>query len=111
MGDEYGRGERSLVDGRAGTIPGMTRLPPLHELSVTGPMKIYGVSDTPSRRKIFVCRPAGGSDEVACAKKIIASLARQAFRRPATDSDLESLLSFYQSGRNDGDFESGIRTT
>src|ERR1051326_4259171 len=108
--DEYRMVEQSLVDVSAGTIPGMTTLPHLHELSVTGPVKVSGISDTPSRRKIFTCRPAAGSDEVPCAKKIIASLARQAFRRPATESDQESLLSFYQSGRNNGDFESGIRT-
>src|SRR6202011_251431 len=97
-------------DVSAGTIPGMTTLPHLHELSVTGPTKVFGISDTPSRRRIFTCRPAAGSDEVPCAKKIIASLARQAFRRPATDADLEALLSFFQAGRNDGSFESGIRT-
>lgn len=108
--DEYRMVEQSLVDVSAGTIPGMTTLPHLHELSITGPTKVHGMSDTPSRRRIFTCHPGKSSEEIPCARKILASLARQAFRRPATDSDLESLLSFYQSGRNDGDFESGIRT-
>jgi hypothetical protein len=108
--DEYRMVEQSLVDVSAGTIPGMTTLPHLHELSVTGPTKVSGVSDTPSRRRIFTCRPAPGADEIPCAKKIIAAMARQAFRRPTNETDLEALLSFYQSGRNGGDFESGIRT-
>jgi Protein of unknown function (DUF1592)/Protein of unknown function (DUF1588)/Protein of unknown function (DUF1587)/Protein of unknown function (DUF1595)/Protein of unknown function (DUF1585) len=108
--DEYRMVEQSLVDVSAGTVPGMTTLPHLHELSITGPTNVSGLSDTPSRRKIFSCRPAAGSDEILCAKKIISTLARQAFRKPPTDGDLEGLLSFYQAGRNSGNFESGIRT-
>ena len=109
--DEYRNFEQSLVDVSAGTVPGMTTLPHLHELSVTGPTKVSGISETPSRRKIFVCRPAVGTDEIPCAKTILGALARRAFRRPVSPNDLESLLSFYQSGRNQGgDFEAGIRT-
>jgi hypothetical protein len=108
--DEYRMVEQSLVDVSAGVVPGMTTLPHLHELSITGPTKVSGVSDTPSRRRIFPCRPAAGSDEIPCAKTIISNLARVAFRRPVSGADLEDLLSFYQSGRNQGDFESGIRT-
>jgi mono/diheme cytochrome c family protein len=108
--DEYRMVEQSLVDVSAGVVPGMTTLPHLHELSITGPTKVSGVSDTPSRRRVFTCRPAAGSDEIPCAKTIISNLARVAFRRPVTGTDLEDLLSFYQSGRNQGDFESGIRT-
>jgi hypothetical protein len=67
------------------------------------------VSDTESRRKVLICRPASGDDEAPCARKIVASLARRAFRRPVTGSDLETLMSFYHRGRNDGTFESGIR--
>jgi len=109
--DEYRMVEQSLVDVSAGTIPGVSTLPHLHELSITGPVKVDGLSDTPARRKIFSCRPAAGSDEVPCAKKILATLARQAYRRPVNENDLEGLLGFYQQGRNtEGDFESGIRT-
>jgi len=107
--DEYRMVEQSLVDVSAGTIPGMTTLPHLHQLSITGPTVAAGVSDTPSRRKIFSCRPAG-DDEVPCARKIIAGLARQAYRRPVTENDIESLLGFYQRGRNDANFDAGIRT-
>ncbi|HEY1760568.1 MAG TPA: DUF1592 domain-containing protein [Bryobacteraceae bacterium] len=102
--------ELSLVDLNNADTPGMTSLVHLREFSIIGPTNVTGVSDTPSRRKIFVCRPAANSDEVPCAKKIISALARQAFRRPITEGDLEGLLSFYQQGRNSGDFDSGIRT-
>ena len=108
--DEYRMFEQSLVDVSVGTVPGMTTLPHLHEMSVTGPVNISGISDTPSRHKIFSCRPAQGADEIPCAKSIISGITRQAFRRPPTGNDVESLLSFYQSGRNEGDFETGIRT-
>lgn len=108
--DEFRPVEQSLVDVSTGNIPGMTSLPHLHELQITGPHKVTGLGDTPSRRKIFTCRPAAQSDEIPCARKIISALTRQAYRRPATDSDLEALLNFYQAGRNQGDFESGIRT-
>ncbi|HXS94225.1 MAG TPA: DUF1592 domain-containing protein [Candidatus Limnocylindrales bacterium] len=108
--DEYQMVEQSLVDVSVGALPGMTTLPHLHELSVTGPLKAEGVSDTPSRRKIFVCRPGAGEDEIPCAKRILSALARQAYRRPVTPNDLEDLLSFYQRGKNEGNFETGIRT-
>jgi hypothetical protein len=107
--DEYRMVEQSLVDVSAGTVPGMTTLPHLHELSITGPTVVAGVSETPSRRRIFTCRPTG-DDEIPCAKQIIGALARQAYRRPVTSNDFEGLLGFYQRGRNGGNFDSGIRT-
>jgi hypothetical protein len=108
--DEVMMVEQTLVDVSAGVVPGITTLPHLHEFSITGPMKVQGVSDTPSRRKVFTCRPDAGADELPCAKRIIAALARQAYRRPVTENDLEGLLGFYQSGRNQGNFETGVRT-
>jgi mono/diheme cytochrome c family protein len=83
-------------------------LPHVLSVSISGPFNAQGSGDTPSRRKIFVCHPADSSDELPCAKKIISTLARHAYRRPVSDADLETLLSFYQSGRNKGDFETGI---
>ena len=100
----------SLVDLNNAETPGMTSLVHLREFSIIGPTNVTGVSETPSRRKILSCRPAGASDELPCVKKILSALARQAFRRPVTESDLEGLLSFYQQGRNEGGFETGIRT-
>jgi Protein of unknown function (DUF1592)/Protein of unknown function (DUF1588)/Protein of unknown function (DUF1587)/Protein of unknown function (DUF1585)/Protein of unknown function (DUF1595) len=99
----------SLVDLNNADTPGMTSLPHLREFSVSGPTNVTGISETPSRRKILTCRPATASDEIPCARKIISTLARQAFHRPVTERDVEDLLGFYQRGRNDGDFESGIR--
>ena len=83
-------------------------LPHVLSVAISGPFNATGSGDTPSRRKIFVCHPDSASDELPCAKKIISTLARHAYRRPVTDTDLETLLSFYQSGRNKGNFETGI---
>ncbi len=100
--------ELSLADLNNAAFPGVTSLPHLSDLSISGPFKVSGVSDTPSREKIFVCHPKAGDDEVACAKKILGKLARQAYRRPVNDGDLEDLLGFYQKGRNKGGFDAGI---
>jgi hypothetical protein len=76
---------------------------------VTGPINPTGSGDTPSRRKVFTCRPATPDEEIPCARKILGTLATRAYRRPATESDIETLLGFYQRGRNDGgNFEYGI---
>jgi hypothetical protein len=84
-------------------------LPHIDEVVVSGPYNASGPGDTPSRRKIFVCHPANASEEVGCAKKILTTLARGAYRRPITPADTETLLSFYQSGRNQGGtFDAGI---
>ena len=101
--------EGALDDLSTGHIPGLTGLPHLRDLGINGPYRITGVSETPSRAKISACRPASESEEIPCAKKIISTLARQAFRRPASGADLEALLSAYQAGRNQRDFDSGIR--
>jgi Protein of unknown function (DUF1592)/Protein of unknown function (DUF1588)/Protein of unknown function (DUF1587)/Protein of unknown function (DUF1585)/Protein of unknown function (DUF1595) len=104
--------EQSLIDLNNADLPGLTALPHLRELRVVGPKNVTGISDTPSRHKIFSCRPASAADEIPCAKKIISALARQAYRRPVTGNDLEDLLSVYQHGRNADkktDFEQGIR--
>jgi hypothetical protein len=85
-------------------------LPHVDTVVISGPYNATGPGDTPSRRKIFVCHPAHASEEVGCAKKILSNLARRAFRRPVNPNDMETLLSFYQAGRNhgDGSFDAGI---
>jgi mono/diheme cytochrome c family protein len=83
-------------------------LPHVLSVSIDGPFNAAGSGDTPSRERIFVCHPAAAKDELPCAKKIITTLARRAYRRPITDNDLETLLNFYQSGKNSGTFETGI---
>lgn len=79
-------------------------------VSISGPFNPSGRGATASRAKIFTCRPASAAEEVPCAKKILAQLARRAFRRPVTDADLTPLLAFYQRGRRAGDFDAGIQT-
>ena len=91
-------------------LQNMNGLPLIDYVDITGPIKPTGPGDTPSRRRIFSCRPTIASDEVPCAKKILTSLARRAYRRPVGDQDLELLLSFYQAGRNKGNFDTGIES-
>ena len=74
---------------------GYRGLPAVDRVSVTGPFKPTGAGDTPSRRQILVCRPASSADELTCAKKIIGTLARRAYRRPVTDDDLQSLIELF----------------
>ncbi len=76
---------------------------------VSGPYNVTSRGETPSRAKIFVCRPAAASEEKACARKILATLARRAFRRPASDADVNPLIEFYDRGRQAGDFDDGVQ--
>ncbi len=82
--------------------------PTFNELSIAGPYNIAGAGDTPSREKIFVCKPASAREDEACAHRILATLARRAFRRPVTETDLKPLMAFYDSGRKEKDFDNGI---
>jgi hypothetical protein len=81
-------------------------------VTIDGPFDRTGAPvETPNRRKLFVCRPtsaADARDELTCASRIMAGLARQAFRRPVTDTDLAPLMQFYADGRKAGTFEYGI---
>ncbi len=79
-------------------------------IDVVGPYNPTGISDTPSRRKIFLCRPGSEVEELPCARQIISRIAREAFRRPVTDADLAAPLRFYADGRKQGNFETGIQT-
>ncbi len=82
--------------------------PALHSVSITGPYNATGISETPSRKRIFACHPARPADEAACAKTIVTALARRAYRRPPTTDDVQTLLTFYQQGRADGGFDNGV---
>jgi Protein of unknown function (DUF1595)/ATP dependent DNA ligase domain len=68
-----------------------------------------GPGDTPSREKIFICQPAGASDEMPCAEKILNNIAHHAYRRPVTADDMPALLALYKQGAEAGGFEQGIR--
>jgi hypothetical protein len=79
------------------------------QVDIAGPFDARVADDTASRRQIFVCRPTAPKDEEPCAKKILSTLARSAYRRPAMDEDVQTLLGFYRSGRSNSDFDAGIR--
>ena len=83
--------------------------PAVESVTITGPYGANGLGDTPSRRKVFVCSPTGTADEEPCARKILTTLARRAYRRPVTEEDVQELLSLYHVGRNEGSFEAGIQ--
>ena len=85
-----------------------TYLRDVMQISVIGPSNIQGSGDTPSRRKIFSCRPSASLSEAACTRKILSTLARQAYRRPVTATDIDPLVAFYTAARHDSDFEHGI---
>ena len=82
--------------------------PHLGTLTITGPFDETGIEDTPTRRRIFVCRPGNAAEEAPCARQILSALARRAYRRPVTGRDLAPLVAFYEEGRMAGGFEAGI---
>ena len=89
--------ENTLADVSIGQ--GITLLPHMRELRIIGPSTVTGVSDTPSRRRIFSCRPTTAAEEAACAREIVSRLATQAFRGPVSGDDVQGLLAFYEEGR------------
>ena len=82
--------------------------PAVYQVTVTGPYAPRGAGDTPSRQRLFVCRPDAPSDEEACAQEILSTLMRRAYRRPVSEEDVEGPLAFYREGRSAGDFDDGI---
>jgi len=83
--------------------------PAVDSIEIEGPLSVDGPGDTPSRRRIFSCLPANLDEEPACAQQILSSLARRAYRRPVSESDIQELVEFYNQGRLDGGFEVGIQ--
>jgi Protein of unknown function (DUF1592)/Protein of unknown function (DUF1588)/Protein of unknown function (DUF1585)/Protein of unknown function (DUF1595)/Protein of unknown function (DUF1587) len=77
-------------------------------VTISGPYSAKGPGDTPSRKRIFACRPETAADELPCAKRILSTLERRAYRRPITDADVERLVPFYTAGRAEGGFDLGI---
>ena len=82
--------------------------PAVFQISVTGPYSGRSPSDTPSRRGLFTCTPAGPADEADCAKQILSNLVRRAYRRPVSAEDLRGPLEFFNTGRQHGGFDAGI---
>jgi len=85
-----------------------TGLPHIRTLTIAGPFNPTGPGDTPSRRRIFTCRPSNPSGEEACATRILSTLAHRAYRGDVTPMDVQHLLEFYRAGRADGTFETGV---
>jgi hypothetical protein len=88
---------------------GVTALPHMRDMSVIGPSVVTGVSETPSRKRIFTCRPLNASEEETCAAQIVKNLTARAYRGTGTPDDIQDALEFYARGRKTGDFENGVR--
>jgi mono/diheme cytochrome c family protein len=97
VGNSLAQNER--IDGQPGVASVM----------ISGPFVVSGSGDSASRRQIFVCRPTAASQEEACAKKILETLARRAYRRPVAAPEVGTLLDFYRAGRSEGSFDAGIQ--
>ena len=102
---------------QTGPTPGYSFFPHVGTIRIEGPFNAAKASDSPSRRKIFVCKPAtsaqgsggaGQTAESACARRIVTNLATQAFRRPVTAADVDEVMDFYDLGRTEKDFELGV---
>jgi hypothetical protein len=87
---------------------GITTLPHLRDLIVVGPYKATGVSETPSRQKIFSCRPTSPADERPCARQILARLGADAYRRPLAAAEVDRLMPFYEKAAGTNGFEAGV---
>jgi hypothetical protein len=82
--------------------------PAVYQVSITGPYDAKGHGDSPSRQRIFVCEPKESSEEETCARQILSTLARRAYRRPVSDEDLRKPMDLYREARAQGDFDAGI---
>jgi hypothetical protein len=90
--------------------PGITTLPHVRDLIIKGPYHNTGLSDTPSRQKIFSCRPTAASEERPCARQIVARLGEEAYRRSLSAGEIDRLMPFYDLGARKDGFEGGVRT-
>ena len=99
----------SIADTQIGIGYGLTMPPHIRDLVIKGPARVTGVSDTPSRRNIFSCRPTGPEEVRPCARDIIERIATDAYRRPVDEADLTGLMAFYDQGEQESGFEGGIR--
>ena len=111
----------SLASTSIANAYGFTSLPHLRDLAIRGPETVTGVSDTPSRARIFTCRPAAGEEARPggrvrpelpardCASEIVGRLGAAAYRRPLTPANQAALMALYDAGADDGGFEAGVR--
>ena len=101
----------SIADTQIGSQSGITVGAHLSSLTVRGPSKVTGVSETPSREKIFVCHPKAAAQERSCAERIIGKIGGEAYRRPLSKDEVQKLAQFYDQGAKEGGFEVGVRTS
>jgi mono/diheme cytochrome c family protein len=83
--------------------------PAINSVTISGPYKATSGGDSPSRRRIFVCEPSSAAEELPCARRILSTLARRAYRRPVNETDIRDLLPFYERGRKEGSFNLGVQ--
>lgn len=100
--------EWSFAGGGSGGT-GITTLPHVRDLIISGPYKVTGISETSSRRKIFTCRPTLLAEERPCARTIVSKLGSDAYRRPVTAREMDRLMPFYEKAAAQGGFEGGVR--
>jgi len=100
----------SMAGGGSGGA-GITTLPHVQDFVVRGPHHVTGLSDTPSRQQVFVCRPTMASEEEGCARETIKKLASRAYRRPVAASEVDGIMPFYRAGHERGGFEEGVRSS
>jgi cytochrome c5 len=90
-------------------LQNMNGNPQVDHVDITGPIQATGSGDTPSRERIFTCRPAAVAEQAACARKILSTLARRAYRGPVAAEDVNALMGFYETGAKKGGFEAGVQ--
>ena len=95
----YSHGQDEMQNGNPG----------VSQLQIIGPYDPTGATELASRRKLLVCNPTDRADETACARTILSTLARRAFRRPTSEADVDTLMAFFEDGRADGSFDTGIQ--
>jgi hypothetical protein len=83
--------------------------PSVDNVSIAGPLTVRATKDSPARRALFICRPSSAATEDACARRILSTIARRAYRGSVSESDITTLLTFYRAGRADADFDAGIQ--
>jgi hypothetical protein len=91
--------------------PGITTLPHVRDLVIKGPYRATGISETPSREKIFSCRPTSAAEERPCARQILSRIGSEAYRRPITPGELDRLTPLFDQAAAKGGFEAGVRST
>ena len=99
----------TLADTQIGSGYGVTALPHLRDFAITGPLKVTGISDTPSRRRVFSCRPTLPAEEKGCARSIIENLTTMAYRGNVNAEDILGLMKLFEKGRANDNFEAGVK--